>query len=170
MTLTAETITDDQLRDLQREAQKIVAESSPYHLVFPIRERPGVELLYASTYALGENDVYLVGYTIAVPPGKEQAEYIQEGRRYCAELLNAVNKLKAANRTASWPSEPAVPQDSHDQGLPCAFCASRVPNIEGTSAEHRHAIVHEVVVCRRCLVLVETILSAAGSQPETNKP
>ena len=90
VTLTADTITEDQLRHLQREAVKIVAESSPYHLVFPMRDRPGVELLYASTYALGEDDVYYVGYTIAVPPGKEKAEYVQEGRRYCAELLNAV--------------------------------------------------------------------------------
>jgi hypothetical protein len=86
--VTAETITDEQLRELQREAIKKIAGSSPYHLVLPLRERPGVELLYASTYALGENDVWYVGYTVAVPAGAPKANYIAEGKRYCAELLN----------------------------------------------------------------------------------
>jgi hypothetical protein len=87
--LTGETITDEQIRELQTEAIKLICESSPYHLVFAMRERPGVELLYASTYALGENDVYYVGYTVAIPPGAPKANYIAEGKRYCAEFLNA---------------------------------------------------------------------------------
>lgn len=86
--ITAETITTEQLRELQSQASAIVSQSSPYHLVFPKRERPGVELLYASTYALGE-ERFLVGYEIVIPPGGSKDEYANEGRRYCAAILNA---------------------------------------------------------------------------------
>lgn len=86
--LTAETVTDVQLRALQTKAAKDVANSSPYHLVFPLRQRPGVELLYAATYALGEERDWLVGYEIKLPDGADKAEYVAEGRRYCAEFLN----------------------------------------------------------------------------------
>jgi hypothetical protein len=84
--LTGDTITDEQIRELQAEAEKIVCGSSPYHLVFPKRERPGVELLFAATYALGE-DRWIAGYRIDVAPGHERV-YRDEGRRYCAEILN----------------------------------------------------------------------------------
>ena len=69
-----------------------------------------------------------------------------------------------------WPSEPAVAQDRHGQGLPCAFCTSRA-DVEYSSDEHRHAIVHEVIVCRRCLLVVETILSPIETgEPEIEWP
>jgi hypothetical protein len=86
--MTADTITEDQIRALKAEAAKIVFASGPYALIFPIRERPGVELLYAATYALGEEDPWVAGYEIILPPGASRDEYIAEGRRYCAEFLN----------------------------------------------------------------------------------
>lgn len=87
--ITAANITVEQLRELQEKAIATVAGSSPYHLLWPMRERPGVELLYATTYALGE-ERFLCGYDIAFPGGKRE-EYVAEGRLYCAELLNALD-------------------------------------------------------------------------------
>lgn len=85
--ITADTITDEQLVALQCEAENIVRRSSNYELIFPMRDRSGVELLFASTFALGE-DRYIAGYRVHAPHGHEK-EYRDEGRRYCAEILNA---------------------------------------------------------------------------------
>lgn len=92
--ITADTINDEQLGALREEAIAAICKAGPYALLLPLRERPGVELLYAATYALGELDKWFVGYTIALPDGASQDEYIREGRRYCAEFL----KLRAEGR------------------------------------------------------------------------
>jgi hypothetical protein len=41
-----------------------------------------------------------------------------------------------------------------------------VPDIKHATDKHRHAIVHETVICRRCLPIVETILI---EEPDTNQ-
>jgi hypothetical protein len=61
-----------------------------------------------------------------------------------------------------WLSEPAIIRDRHEQGLPCEICTARIPDITGAPDEQRHAIVHDVVLCReRCLPIVERILARA---------
>lgn len=53
------------------------------------------------------------------------------------------------------PMEEPVARDRHGQGLPCAFCDGRTPNVE--HADELHVIVNGVVVCRRCMCVVERI-------------
>lgn len=53
--------------------------------------------------------------------------------------------------------EESVARDRHGQGLPCAFCASRTPNIECAGDDVRHIIINDVAVCRRCILVVKQI-------------